>query len=102
MTHEPIHYVPVNEQWYARILEELEGHPYANQWSRYDRVRLAGKLNALAGSGASSGPNDTLIPMAVDRIREVADWLPSAVGFAPVRMVDLLKSYVQPKSERGS
>ena len=102
MTHKPIHYVPVVEQRYAEILEELEGHPYANQWSRNDRVSLASKLDALAYSVGQAGPTDTLIPMAVDRIHEVADWLPSAVGFAPVRMVDLLQSYVQPKSERGS
>ena len=31
--------------------------------------------------------------MAVDRLREVADWLPGAVGFSPSDLVALLESY---------
>ena len=31
--------------------------------------------------------------MAVDRLREVADWLPGAVGFSPPDLVALLESY---------
>ena len=48
----------------------------------------------------TAGPDSTLIPIAVDRIRDVADWLPGAVGFSPLDLKDLLMSYVQPKSER--
>ena len=100
MTNEPIHYVPVVEQRYAEIIENLEQHPARNQWSRKDRERLSSDLWTLAISGPQSGPGDTLIPMAVDRVREVAHWLPGAVGFSPSDLVDLLKSYVQPEDER--
>ena len=34
VTHEPIHYVPVIEQRYAQIIQDLEQHPARNQWSR--------------------------------------------------------------------
>ena len=95
MTHEPIHYVPVSEQYYARLIEELDGHPYSNQWSRADRCHFASDLNMLAESGDEAGPDSTLIPIAVDRIRDVADWLPGAVGFSPLDLKDLLMSYVQ-------
>lgn len=99
-THEPIHYVPVVEQRYAEIIQNLKQHPARNQWSRLDRQRLGSSLTSLAHSGESSGPNDTLIPMAVDHINDVADWLPGAVGFSPSYLITQLESYVQPKSER--
>ena len=102
MTHEPIHYVPVSEQYYARLIEELDGHPFANQWSRADRHHFAADLYKLAESGDEAGPNTTMIPMAVDRVRDVADWLPGAIGFMPFYLVRLLNSYVQPQSERVS
>ena len=99
-THEPIHYVPVVEQRYAEIVQNLEQHPARNQWSRLDRERLGSSLTFLMHSGESSGPNDTLIPMAIDLVHEVADWIPGAVGFFPYDLIALLGSYVQPESER--
>ena len=100
MTHKPIHYVPVIEQRYAEIIQDLDQHPARNQWSRADRERLSGNLKALTISGPESGPGETLIPMAVDRVLDVANWIPEAAGFSPSDLIDLLKSYVQPKSER--
>ena len=100
MTHEPIHYVPVVEQRYAEIIENLEQHPARNQWSLEDRRRLSVSLTTLANSSYQAGPGETLIPMAIDRVREVAAWVTGAVGFSPTVLIDLLKSYVQPESER--
>ena len=100
MTHEPIHYVPVVEQRYAEIIQNLEQHPARNQWSRSDRAALSIKFRALVNSVNQGGPGATLIPMAIDRVRDVADWLPGAVGFSPSDLIELLKSYVQPKDER--
>ena len=100
MTHEPIHYVPVVEQRYAEILQDLEQHPARNQWSRSDRVILATNLHALVNSTYEDGPGSTLIPMAVDHVRDVAAWLPGAVGFSPADLIELLESYVQPEEER--
>ena len=74
--HEPIHYVPVIEQRYAQIIQDLEQHPARNQWSRRDRQRLSSQLLELTISGPGSGPGDTLIPMAVDRVKEVGYWIP--------------------------
>ena len=37
-------------------------------------------------SGESSGPNDTLIPMAIDLVHEVADWLPECRWVFAVRI----------------
>ena len=95
MKHEPIHYVPVSEQRYAEILENLDQHPARNQWSRDDRVRLAANIEALANSANEAGPGTKTIPLAVDLLREVSDWLPAAVGFSPRDLKDLLMSYVQ-------
>ena len=100
MTHEPIHYVPVVEQSYAEIIENLEQHPARNQWSRADRQRLALQLGSLASSTHNLGPGDTTIPMAVELVRDVSRWLPDAAGFSPSGLIDLLKSYVQPEDER--
>ena len=100
MTHEPIHYVPVVEQRYAEILQGLEQHPARNQWSRADRATLSTNLYALVNSTHQAGLGDTMIPMAVDRVRDVATWLPGAVGFSPADLIELLESYVQPKDER--
>ena len=100
MTHEPIHYVPVVEQRYAEIIQNLEQHPARNQWSRYDRIHLARALNKLDPRSVPIVAGDTLIPMAVDRLSDVAYWLPSAAGFSPSDLIELLKSYVQPESER--
>ena len=99
MDHEAIHYVPVVEQRYAEIIQDLEEHPARNQWSRGDRKRLSAKLIHLATSGPEAGPGATLIPMAVDRVRDVAGWIQDAPGFSPAGLVDLLKSYVQPGSK---
>ena len=44
MNHEPIHYVPVIEQRFAEIIQNLEQHPARNQWSRADRYRLSSNL----------------------------------------------------------
>ena len=101
MTHEPIHYVPVVEQRYAEIIENLKGHPYRNQWSRVDRVRLSANLRVLAVRGLQPPvPGDRMIPMAVDLLQDLANWLPDAAGFSPAILIELLESYVQPKSER--
>ena len=35
--------------------------------------------------------------MAVDLLRDVAGWIVDAPGFSPAALIDLLKSYVQPK-----
>lgn len=102
MTHEPIHYVPVSEQRYAEIIENLDQHPGRNQWSRQDRQALANAIDRLAISDQQEVAGDTMIPMAVDLVSEVADWLPTAVGFYPRDLTRLLMSYVQPQSERGS
>ena len=37
--------------------------------------------------------------MAVDRLRDVAGWIVDAPGFSPAALIDLLKSYVQPKEK---
>ena len=97
MAHTALHYVPVVEQRYAQILEDLRQHPGRNQWSREDRQTLSINLHALANSGDQAGPTDTLIPMAVDRVRDVAGWVTDAVGFSPSQLITLLGSFVQPK-----
>ena len=99
MTHEPIHYVPVVEQRYAEIIQDLEQHPARNQWSRADRGALADAILLLASS-SGGGEGDSFIPMAVDRLREVVNWLPGAGWLLPSDLIALLESYVQPKSER--
>ena len=99
-TNRPIHYVPVVEQRYAEIIQNLEQHPARNQWSRADRTRLANALSKLDPKLCPIGPGDTVIPMAVDLVRDVAAWLHSAAGFSPADLIDLLKSYVQPEDER--
>ena len=102
MTHESIHYVPVVEQRYAEIIQNLEQHPAKNQWSQGDRKRLSSNLIVLIASGAQSGPGDTLIPMAVDKLRDTAAWIKEAdvQGFSPASVIGMLKSYVQPKADR--
>ena len=100
MTHEPIHYVPVSEQRYAEILQDLEQHPARNQWSRTDRHLLAGHISALVESAHNLGPGDVPIPMAVDRLLDVTLWLPAASWLLPSDLVALLESYVQPENER--
>ena len=80
MTHEPIHYVPVIEQRYAQIIQELEQHPARNQWSRKDRRQLSANLKVLASSGVQAVPGDTVIAMAVDLLRDVAGWIVDAPG----------------------
>ena len=95
MPHEPIHYLPVVEQRYARIIEELRNHPARSQWSEADRAKLALGISALANSTDEVEPNDTTIAMAVDLLREVASWLPAAVGFSPHGLISLLQSYVE-------
>ena len=92
MKLEPVHYVPVSEQRYARIIQILKQHPYRNQWGRDERQRLASDIEALAQS-FDFDPGTQAIPMAVDRLREVADWLPGAVGFSPSDLEALLESY---------
>ena len=96
--HEPIHYVPVVEQRYAEIIQNLEQHPARNQWSRADRSNLSRNIFALAYD--QGGPGDRMIPMAVDRLHDVALWLPDAGWLLPSDLIALLESYVQPKSER--
>ena len=95
MTNEPIHYVPVVEQRYAEIIQDLQQHPARNQWSGADRSRLSGHITSLATDPGGSG--STMIPMAVDRLIDVAGWLLDASGFSPPDLIDLLKSYVQPE-----
>ena len=92
MNREPVHYVPVSVKRFASIIRILEQHPYRNQWGRDERQRLASAIEALAQS-FDFDPGTEAIPMAVDRLREVAGWLPGAVGFSPPELVALLESY---------
>ena len=99
MSHLPIHYVPVVEQRYAEIIQDLEQHPARNQWSRADRYALARNITELTNSTTNLGPGETTIPMAVDRLRDVVQWLPHAAGFSPSDLIELIKSYVQPEAQ---
>ena len=92
MRPEPINYVPVSVKRFACIIRILEQYKYRNQWGRDERQRLASDIEALAQS-FDFDPGTEAIPMAVDRLREVADWLPGAVGFSPPDLVALLESY---------
>ena len=96
MDREPIHYLPLSEQRYARIIQILEQHPARNLWSRADRMNLGSDIMALANSANEGGPGTDQITMAANQLLEVADWLPGAVGFSPPDLIDLLRSYVQP------
>ena len=97
MTHNPMHYVPVVEQRFAEIIEDLRQHPGRNQWSQEDRKTLSVNLYALADSANQAGPTDTLISIAVDRVRDVALWVIDAAGFSPSELITLLRTFVQPK-----
>ena len=100
MTHEPIHYVPVSEQRYAEIIQDLEQHPARNQWSSADRYTLARHISELVYSAHNLGPGDIPIPMAVDRLLDVTQWLPGASWLLPSDFIALLESYIQPKADR--
>ena len=97
--HEPIHYVPVIEQRYAEIIQNLEQHPARNQWSRFDRQGLASNLMELIVSGPQAGPGATMIPIAVDLVRVLAQRIRNVAGFSPADVTKLLTSYVQPKEK---
>ena len=104
MTNKPIHYVPVAEQRYAEVIQNLEQHPARNQWSRSDRISLAIDLGKLDPSNVPIVAGDTLIPMDIARVHDLRDWLlfkvQDGLGYEPADLIDLLKSYVQSKDER--
>ena len=79
MDREPIHYVPVSEQRYARVLQALEGYAHA-PWRHPQWCAIADDIYGIASSTDQLGPGDTPIPMDVDALRDLAKWMQSHDG----------------------
>ena len=92
---EPIHYVPVSEQRYARILETLEQAPDPQDWNHLRVCALADTLDALANSTDQLGPDDTPIVMDVNLLRTQADDLRHRDTINPPQLAARLASYVR-------
>ena len=90
----PVHYVPVSEQLYARIIETLEQRPDPADWTPSLCSGIADDLAMLANS-FNMDPGTTPIVMAVDRVRSVAISLRSVGTINPPKLAACLASFVQ-------